>query len=78
LLQQGVEEHHPLGRAQAGEVGVGVRRALAAVHHEQALGGKAAALHQRLHALLQRFVGSGSNLLNSGAMTWGRAPASAG
>jgi hypothetical protein len=53
LGQQGVVEHHALGRAQAGEVGIGVGRAPAAVHHEQALGGKAAALHQRLHAGLQ-------------------------
>jgi len=34
-----------------------MRRATAAVHHEQALGGEAAALHQRLHAQLQRLVG---------------------
>jgi hypothetical protein len=34
-----------------------VRRAPAAVHHEKALGGKAAALHQGTHALGQGLVG---------------------
>jgi hypothetical protein len=52
LGQQRVEEHHALGRAEAGEVGIGVRAALAAVHHEQALGREAAALHQRRDARL--------------------------
>ncbi len=56
LLQQGVEEHHALGGAKAGEVGIGVRAAAAAVHHEQALGGKAAAGHELRHAFGQRFI----------------------
>ena len=56
LAQQRVEKHHALGRAKAGEVGVGVGAAAAAVHHEQALGGKAAARHQLRDALFERFV----------------------
>ena len=56
-LQQRVEEDHTLGRAEAGEVRIRMRRALAAVHHEQALGAKAAAGHERAHALGQRCIG---------------------
>ena len=71
LAQQRVEEHHALGGTEAGEVGVGVRRALAAVHHEQTLGRKAAA---RISACTRAFSASsasGSNLLKSGAITVG-------
>ena len=39
------------------EVGIGMGRTLAAVHHEQALGSKAATLHQGLHTGFQRLVG---------------------
>ena len=56
LLEQGVVKHHALGRAKAGEVGIGVGRAAAAVHHKQALGGKAAALHERRHTGAQGLV----------------------
>ena len=70
-LQQGVEEHHPLGRAEAGEIGIAMGRAAAAIHHEQSLRGKAAALHQAFDARLQASSGKGVNLLNSGAMTVG-------
>ncbi len=57
LGEQRVEEHHALGRAEPGEVGVAMGRPATAVHHEQALGGESAALHQRLHPRLQRLVG---------------------
>ena len=57
LAQQRVEKHHALGGPEAGEVGIRVGRALAAIHHEQAFRREPAALHQRLHARLQRFVG---------------------
>jgi hypothetical protein len=50
-LQQRIEEDNALGRAEAGEIRIAVGAALAAVHHEQALAGKAAALHQGLDAL---------------------------
>ncbi|MCY1165101.1 hypothetical protein D9M73_50000 [compost metagenome] len=56
LLEQRVVKHHALGRAEAGEIGVGMCRAFAAVHHKQALGGKAAALHQGRDTRLQGFV----------------------
>ena len=55
--QQGVEEHDALVGAEAGEVGVAVRAALGAVHHEQALGGEADALHQAFDARFQAVVG---------------------
>ena len=55
--QQGVEEDDPARRAEAGEVGVSVRRAAAAVHHEQALGGEAGARHQGADAGFERRVG---------------------
>ena len=42
-----------LARAEAGEVGVAVARALRAVHHEEALGAEAASLHQGLDAPAQ-------------------------
>ena len=61
--QQRVVEDHALGRAQAGEVGVGMGRAPAAVHHEQALGAKAAARHQRTHALGKRRIGQRRELV---------------
>ena len=41
-FQQRVEEHDAFGLAEAGEVGVAVRAALRAVHHEQAAGGETA------------------------------------
>ena len=47
--KQCVIKHHALGRAKAGEIGVGVCTALAAVHHVKALRPKTTALHQRLH-----------------------------
>ncbi|MCY1531414.1 hypothetical protein D9M68_666380 [compost metagenome] len=56
LAQQRVVEHHALAGAEAGEVGIGVRAARAAVHHEQALGREAAALHERRDARLERRV----------------------
>src|SRR6185369_4930494 len=54
--QERVVEHYALGGAKAGEIGVGVGAALAAVHHEQALGREAAAAHQLGDAGLERFV----------------------
>src|SRR6185437_10442644 len=48
LLQQSVEEDDALVTADPGEVGVAVRGASRAVHHEYARGVKAAALEQRL------------------------------
>ncbi len=54
--EQRVEEHDPLGRAEAGEIRIAVCRTAAAVHHEQALGGETAALHQCFDAAFQRFV----------------------
>ena len=66
FVQQSVEEHHPLGRAEAGEVGIGMGRAFAAVHHEQAFGLKAAARHQTLHARLQGLVGERLELVEQG------------
>ena len=56
LLEQGVVKHDAFGRAETGEVGIGVSRALAAVHHKQALGSKATTLHQRGDPCLERFV----------------------
>ncbi len=56
LFQQGVEEHDALGAAEAGEIGVAVRRALGAVHHEEARGGEAAAREQGFDAGFQRSV----------------------
>ena len=56
LLKQCVVKHHSLGRAKASEVSVCVSRSLAAVHHKQALGSKAAALHQCCHSGFQFFV----------------------
>ena len=56
LLEQGVVKHHAFGRAKTGEIGIGMRRALAAVHDKKALGRKAATLHQRRHAGLERFI----------------------
>ena len=50
--QQGVEEHDALGFAEAGEIGVAMAAALAAVHHEQALRGETAAGNQAFDALL--------------------------
>ncbi|MNR07817.1 hypothetical protein D3C85_1239470 [compost metagenome] len=55
--EQRVEEDDALGRTEAGEVGVAVRAALAAIHHEQALAGEAALAQQRLDALAQALVG---------------------
>ena len=70
--EQGVEEDDALGRAEAGEVGVGVRRAAAAVHHEQALGGEAgSAPSAPATRAFSEASSSGSNLLKSGAMTVG-------
>ena len=56
LLEQGVVKHHALGCAETGEVGIGMRRALAAVHHIKSLGGKAAALHQSRNPGFQAVV----------------------
>ena len=56
LLEQCVVKHHALGRAKTREIGVGMRRALAAVHDKQAFGRKAATLHQRRDADLERLV----------------------
>ena len=56
LAQQGVVEHHALGGTKAREVGVGVGAAAAAVHHKQALGREAAALHECRHAGFERFI----------------------
>ena len=53
LLEQGVIEHHAFGCTKAGEVGVGVGAAFTAVHHKQAFGVEAAALHQRSDPLHQ-------------------------
>ena len=70
--QQGVEEDDALGRAEAGEIGVAVRAALAAVHHEQALGGEAARAASGCRcAPSASSSSSGLNLLNSGAITVG-------
>ena len=35
--EQGIEEHDPLGGAESGKIGIAVRAALGAIHHEQAL-----------------------------------------
>ncbi len=56
--QQGVEEDDALVAPDAGEIGVAVRRAAGAVHDEHAAAsGKAAALEERLDALLERGIG---------------------
>ena len=46
LFEQRVVKHHALGRTKTGEIGVGMGRAFATVHHKQALCCKTAALHQ--------------------------------
>ena len=55
--EQRVEQHHPLGGAEAGEIGIGMRGAAAAVHHEEALRREAAACHQGLDPLPDRRIG---------------------
>ena len=55
--QQGVEEDDAPALAEAGEVGVAMGRAAAAVHHEQAAGTELAARQQRQDAFLDRSVG---------------------
>ena len=56
--QQRVEEYDALVAADAGEVGVAVRRAQRSVHHEHAAARReSAALEQRLDPLLERLVG---------------------
>ena len=69
--EQGVEEDDPARRAEAGEIGVAVRRAAAAVHHEQALGGEAGARHQARTLASSEASSSGSKRLKSGAITVG-------
>src|SRR3970282_2428984 len=59
-LQQGVEEHDALGFAEAGEVGVALRAALAAGPHKQAAVAKTSFLELSFDArflglVLQRF-----------------------
>jgi hypothetical protein len=61
--QQGVEEHDALGRAEAGKVGIAMRAALRAIHHEQALGSKADAAHQTFNALAQAVIGERRELV---------------
>ena len=56
LRQQRVIKHHALGGAKAGEIGVGVRTALAAVHDKKALGLEAAARHQLRHTVFEFLV----------------------
>jgi hypothetical protein len=70
--EQGVEEHDPLGAAQAGEVRVAMSRTAAAVHHEEPTRSEAASGQQGFDALARTGPsGIGSNLLNSGAITVG-------
>lgn len=63
LVQQGVEEDDPLGRAEAGEVGVAMGRALRPVHHIETRQAEAAAAHQALDALAQGAVLEGLELV---------------
>ena len=63
LGQQRVVEHHAFGRTKTGEVGVGVGAAFAAVHHKQAFGREAAALHQCCDAVLEYGVFQGAEFV---------------
>src|SRR5438046_6028146 len=50
---QRVEENDALGRAEAGEIGVAMTRALRAVHHEQVPGAESTSGEQALDAAAQ-------------------------
>ena len=66
LVEQRVKKHHPFGRPKAGEISIGMGRALAAIHHEQTFGRKAAAFHQCLDAELDGFIAQGFEAVEEG------------
>ena len=56
FFNEGVKKHNPLGFADSREVGVAVRAALAAIHHEQALAGKIATTQQGFNLRFKRAI----------------------
>ena len=62
-LEQGVEEHDPLVRAEAGEIGVAMAGTLGSVHDEDAAVGKTAALQQIDDALAEGLILQGDEAI---------------